>query len=70
MAFFNDLGKIEPILAPPPVKRLERTMGDIGVISEAQKMYNPQIKSVPAAQADQGTAANAGMGGAWGKPNG
>ncbi len=57
-----------------PVERKKRTLGDIYVTIEAQKIYNPNLPSVPrpiappANQQKQGSAANIGTEGRWGKP--
>lgn len=74
MAMFDDFGKLpQPVQAPKAPDRADKTLGDISTIIESQRLYNPQMPSVPkakpapAAQAEMGTAAKAGMAGSWGK---
>jgi len=68
--FFDGTDKIP--LAPPPMK-IAKTIGDIGAILEAQRIYNPNIPSVPSpkappqAQVDMGVASKSDMSGSWGK---
>ena len=56
--------------APAPFKR---TLGDIHIALEAQRIYNPALPSIPKAPTPSkpealGTAANLGTEGRWGKP--
>ena len=62
-------------IAPQPRPRIkEKTLGDIGAIVEAQRLYNPQMPSVAkgptAGQADIGVAGKLDTAGSWGKPSG
>jgi hypothetical protein len=72
MAMFDDFGKIPAIQPPKAPEKVEKTMGDMPTIIESQRLYNPQMPSVPkvkpppAAQIEAGTAAKAGMTGNWG----
>lgn len=76
MAMFDEFGKIPIPVAPKAPERAEKTMGDLPTIIESQRLYNPQMPSVPkvkappAAQIEAGTAAKAGMTGSWGKSGG
>ena len=72
-----EVPKSEPVpvkKAPPPPQEKKRTLGDIFVALEAQKVYQPNLPSVPQPQAppanmqDQGTAPNLGTTGSWNTP--
>ena len=59
---------------PPKVPTLPRTVGDVNVSAEAQRIFNPGMPSAPskpkaptAAQQDSGTSASIGTSGNWGK---
>jgi hypothetical protein len=73
MAMFDGLDKIPTAQAPKAPEKVLREMGDMATIIEAQRLYNPQMPSVPsvkpppAAQAGAGTAGKADMSGSWGK---
>jgi hypothetical protein len=63
-----------PPPAPKPAKA-GRTVGDVSVMAEAQRIYNPQIPPQPpkapsAAMVKQGTSSAMDTSGAWGKPEG
>ena len=72
MAFLDDFGKIPIAQVPKASEKVEKTMGDMSTIIESQRLYNPQMPSVPkvkpptAAQIEAGTAAKSGMTGSWG----
>jgi hypothetical protein len=65
--------EVKPLAKPSPA-RPKRTVGDIYVAMEAQKVYNPQMPSVPKPQAppanlnERGSSASLDTSGAWGKP--
>jgi hypothetical protein len=69
--------KPEPEIVKPPASepgKPKRTLGDIFVALEAQKVYNPQLPSVqkpeapPANTFGKGTAPAMDTEGAWGQP--
>ncbi len=74
MAMFDEFRKIPAVPIPKAPERAEKTMGDLPTIIESQRLYNPQMPSVPkvkappSAQVEAGTAAKTGMAGSWGKP--
>jgi hypothetical protein len=75
MAMFDDLGNLpESKPAAPKQLRGEKTLGDMGAIVEAQRLYNPQMPAVPspkgptAAQSEAGATGKTDMSGSWGKP--
>jgi hypothetical protein len=73
MAFLDDFGNIQPVQKIP--QKREKTLGDMGAIIEAQRLYDPQVPSVPsakppsAAQAEAGAVGKTDMSGSWGKPS-
>jgi hypothetical protein len=75
MAFLPDSMIIPPAVAPTVPQKREKTLGDMGAIIEAQRLYDPQMPSVPsvkppnAAQAEAGQAGKTDMAGNWGKPS-
>jgi hypothetical protein len=75
MAFLPDDMMIPPVAPVAAPKTREKTLGDMGAIIEAQRLYDPQMPSVPsvkppnAAQAEAGQAGKTDMSGNWGKPS-
>jgi hypothetical protein len=68
-------GILKPDAAPTPKAPVstKRTLGDIHVALEAQRVYNPSMPSVPKPPAmnnpqAQGTAPKLGTEGRWGNP--
>lgn len=66
--------KREPAPKPKAPAKQRRGLGDIVLIAEAQKTFNPgmpspQLKGPSAQMVGQGTAQAAGTTGAWGKPS-
>ena len=47
MAFLDDFGKIPIAQVPKASEKVEKTMGDMATIIESQRLYNPQMPSVP-----------------------
>jgi hypothetical protein len=66
MAFFDGIEKLPAVVTPP---RPERTIGNMGAIVEAQKLYGAQpLPAKGPGTGPVGVTGKTDMSGSWGKP--